>query len=410
MLKRESASLRTKIFVVPGLANNLLSRPAAATLGLVKFLGAVEESLFGFGLWDTKPVTLRVQKDARPYAIASARTVPIPMRKAVQETLQKMEEQGVISKVTEPTEWCAPMVPVAKPKKTPEEQMSVRICVDYKKLNACLKRESFQMPVFEELTAQFAGATVFSKLDAAAGFYQIPLAPDSQPLTTFMTPFGRYMFRRLPMGCNIAPEVYQRKVQELLEGLDGVAVYMDDIVVYGEDLKSHDTRLQDVLDRMQGAGLKLNRDKCKFRQETVEFLGHNISKEGVMITDKKKAAIQKAKKKAAIRTTLQTPKSKKELQSALGMINYLTRFVPGAQTILAPLNALLKDTTAWYWDHRQEEAFSRIKKMIATGPVLAFFDSALPTVVSADSSSYGKPEILCLGGHQELPQADMCGQ
>ena len=291
-------------------------------------------------------------------------------------------------------------VPVAKPKKTPEEQMSVRICVDYKNLNACLKRESFQMPVFEELTAQFAGATVFSKLDAAAGFYQIPLAPESQPLTTFMTPFGRYMFRRLPMGCNIAPEVYQRNVQELLEGLDGVAVYMDDVVVYGEDLKSHDTRLQNVLDRMQGAGLKLNRDKCKFRQETVEFLGHNISKEGVMITDKKKAAIQ----------ALQTPKCKKELQSALGMINYLTRFVPGAQTILAPLNALLKDTTAWYWDHRQEEAFSRIKKMIATGPVLAFFDSALPTVVSADSSSYGLGAVLLQEHGKEFKPVAFCSR
>ena len=216
VLKKQSAKVRAKIFVVPGLSNNLLSRSAAEALGLVKFLGSVEESLFGFGLWETQPVTLQVKEDAKPYAIATARTVPIPMRKAVEETLQKMEQQDIITKVTQPTEWCAPMVPVPKPKKIPEEDLSVRICVDYKKLNTCLRRESFQMPVFEELTAQFAGAAVFSKLDAAAGFFQIPLSPESQPLTTFMTPFGRYMFRRLPMGCNIAPEVYQRKMAELL--------------------------------------------------------------------------------------------------------------------------------------------------------------------------------------------------
>ena len=92
------------------------------------------------------------------------------------------------------------MVPVAKAK------TEVRITVDYKKLNANLKRETFQIPTFEELSSKLADATVFSKLDASSGFFQIPIAKESQDLTTFITPFGRYRFKRLPMGVNIAPE------------------------------------------------------------------------------------------------------------------------------------------------------------------------------------------------------------
>lgn len=130
-----------------------------------------------------------------------------------------MEEHGVIEKVTQPTDWCSPMVPVMKP------NSSVRICVGLNKLNDNIRRERYMLPAIDEsLANKITGATVFTSLDAASGFWQIPLCQESC-LLTFITPVGRYCFRRLPLGISIAPEIFQRKMNKLLANLEGVAVY-----------------------------------------------------------------------------------------------------------------------------------------------------------------------------------------
>lgn len=134
-----------------------------------------------------------------------------------------MEDEGIIKNVTQPTEWCAAMVPVLKPNKR-----EVRCCADLRRLNRAVKREKYVLPTVEEIMPRLAGSKVFTSLDAASGFYQIPLHEDSIRLTTFITPFGRYAFRRLPFGIPSAPEIFQRKMSETLEGLEGTEVYMDD--------------------------------------------------------------------------------------------------------------------------------------------------------------------------------------
>lgn len=182
-----------------------------------------------------------------------------------------MENNGIIERVTQPTELCAPMVPVLK-KKTAK----VRICVDLTKLNKSVKREHYILPTYDEITAKLSGATVFSSLDAASGFWQIPLHPDRRKLTTFITPFGKYCFKRLPFGITSAPEIFQQKMLETLEGLEGVEVFMDDILVYGTSMEQHDARLEKVLQRVESAGLKLNKEKCSLRQSQPCFLGHLI--------------------------------------------------------------------------------------------------------------------------------------
>ena len=116
-----------------------------------------------------------------------------------------------------------------------------------------------------------------SKLDASSGFFQIPLDEGSRDYTTFLTPFGRYRFKCLPMGVNIAPEIYQRKMYELLDGLEGVLIYMDDVIVYGKSLEEHNRILKQVLGRIKESGLKLNKEKCQFVKDSLEFLGHFIS-------------------------------------------------------------------------------------------------------------------------------------
>ncbi len=151
-----------------------------------------------------------------------------------------MEKEGVISKVSEPTPWCAGLVVV------PKKSGSVRLCVDLKPLNRSVLRETHPLPKVDETLAQLAGAKTFSKLDANSGFWQIPLSQSSRLLTTFITPMGRYCFNKLPFGISSAPEHFQRRMSELLTGLQGVLCQMDDILVFGKDEAEHDQRLDAV--------------------------------------------------------------------------------------------------------------------------------------------------------------------
>ena len=160
-----------------------------------------------------------------------------------------MEKEGVISKVTEPTTWCAGMVVV------PKKSGNVRICVDLKPLNKSVLREVYPLPRVDDTLAQLAGARLFSKLDANSGFWQIPLSQESRLLTTFITPMGRYCFNKLPFGISSAPEHFQRRMNELLQGLPGVLCQMDDILVFGKDRVEHDQRLRAALARIERAGV-----------------------------------------------------------------------------------------------------------------------------------------------------------
>lgn len=123
-------------------------------------------------------------------------------------------------------------------------------------------RERYPLPAVEQLLAQLSGAKLFTKLDANSGFWQMPLSPESAPLTTFITPFGRFCFHRLPFGITSAPEYFQRQMSEMLKDHDGVLCLMDDVLVYGKTESEHNDRLDKVLKTMQKVGMTLNKDKC----------------------------------------------------------------------------------------------------------------------------------------------------
>ena len=137
----------------------------------------------------------------------------------VQAELQRMEQLGVITRVDKPTDWCAGMVVVPKP------NGNVRICVDLTKLNECVHRERLILPSVEQILAQLTGAKVFSKLDANSGFWQIRLSEESAILTTFITPFGRFCFNRLPFGITSAPEYFQKQMSDVIAGLEGSGLF-----------------------------------------------------------------------------------------------------------------------------------------------------------------------------------------
>jgi hypothetical protein len=271
---------RTIVVDRPG--SNLLSRSVSVKTGLIPdgpCLEEIQNDIYGtaekIGLMSTDPVQIKLREDASPHCMYIARKVPFPQMEAVKTELDRMVKNGVIRPITEPTEWCAPMVPVVK------KNGKLRICVDLKRLNKAVRREHYSLPNLEDVAPKLAGSTVFSTLDAASGFWQIPLEENSQKLTTFITPFGRFAFQRIPFGITSAPEIFQGEMIELLRGHEGTEVIMDDILVHGKTVEEHDHRLAQVLTTIRESGLRLNKDKCNIRQRELTYFGHRVGVNGI---------------------------------------------------------------------------------------------------------------------------------
>ena len=376
------------LFVVRGLKNNLLGLPALTALQLVQRMDTTYTSLADVkeefpkvfeGLGDFgEPYSIALKEDAKPYALFTPRNVPIPLRGKVLDELNRMESLGVVSKVNEPTSWCAGLVVV--PKKSGE----VRLCVDLKALNESVMRETHPIPKVEDTLAQLSGAALFTKLDANSGFWQIPLAEESRLLTTFITPFGRYAFNKLPFGISSAPQLFQKRINLILEGLDGVVCQMDDILVFGKDKEEHDQRLIQVLKRLESAHVTLNPRKCEFSKTAVKFLGYVIDRTGVKADPDKTDAICK----------LESPKSVSDLRRFLGMVNQMGKFSPYIAELTQPMRELLSSKRAWLWGPEQENAFTRVKEELVKPTTLTLYNPEAEVKVSADASSFGLGAVL----------------
>ena len=155
--------------------------------------------------------------------------------------------------------------------------------------------EIHPLPKVDETLTQLSEATIFSKLNANSGFWEIPVEEDSQLLTTFITPLGRYCFNKLPFRISSALELIQKRMNEILHGLDGILCLMDDALVFGQNREEHNTQLIATIERIEAAGVTLNTKKCEFVKDHLKFLGHIISKDGIHADPAKTAAILQMK-------------------------------------------------------------------------------------------------------------------
>ena len=353
-LRYNNLETEQKIFVIQGLSRPLLGRPAIEALAIVSVvepimtLERVSEKfpqLFqGLGKL-TDNYSIKLQSNSQPYALTTPRRVAIPLLPKVETELQRMLQLGVIEKVTQPTdlEWCLGMVVV------PKSNGNVRICVYLTMLNKNVKRERHILPSVEQTLAQIGGAKVFTKLDANSGFWQVELSHDSALLTTFITPFGRFCFKRLPFGITSAPGYFQQRMQEILSGLKGVVCLIDDVLVHGVTQEEHDENLLAVLNQIQQAGLTLNKEKCISSTKSIKFLGQVVDANGIKPDPDKITAIN----------DMPQPTNITELRRFLGMVNQLNKFSPHLADHMKPLHELLSSRNHWRWEASQETAFQK---------------------------------------------------
>ena len=330
---------------------------------------------------------IRLDSSAQPVQHAP-RWVPVALRQRLKETLNSMVRANIIAPVTEPTSWISSIVVV------PKKNGTLRICLDPKDLNAAIQREHYPLPTIEDVATRLYGAKVFSVLDFRSGFWHITLDESSSFLTTFHTPFGRYRWKRMPFGICSAPEIFQRRMHELIEGLIGVEVVADDFVVVGRGqteesaIHDHDKNLEALLLRCEERGVRLNADKLKLRMPEVPFIGHVATGQGLCVDPAKVQAIKE----------MPIPKDMAGVQQLLGLTQYLSKFLPHLAEITKPLRELTQKDTTWVWEHPQQEALDKLKEAVMSTPVLRYYNLNEEVTLQCDASQSGLGAAMMQNG------------
>ena len=258
------------------------------------------------------------------------------------------------------------------------------MCLDPVHLNKALKRAHYPLPVIEDILPELSEAKVFSRADLKDGFLQVRLSEPSQLPTTFQTPWGRYCWQRLPFGVSPAPECFQQRLDQELEGLTGVFRVADDLLIIGRGVdkeaaeQDHDSNMLALLSKLKARNIKLNAAKLELKRDKIPFIGHLLTEEGLQPAPEKVEAVARMPK----------PEDEAGVRRFLGMSNYLARFCPQLSAECEPLRQLLNQET-WSWTEQQEEAFQKVKELVTHAPTLRFFAPEDALESQADASSQG---------------------
>ena len=326
----------------------------------------------------------------RPYSL------PLKHVEWVTKELEILEKAGVISRSVSP--WASPIVIVPK-KSEPGEPPRRRMCVDYRVLNSLLppvnKAHSkakgilslVPLPKIDEIYAQLKGSKVYSAIDMRSGYFHLGLSDEAKPKTAFVPggPHGaKYEFNRCPFGLSQAPAYFQRLVHEVLKGITFAFGYLDDILIFSPDNKTHLEHLEIVFQRLREADLKLKASKCNFFKKHIQYLGHLVSGEGIEPLPEKLEAVRK----------MPPPTTPKEIRQFLGLVGYYRKFVPKFADIARPLTNLTKLDVQYEWTNRCQEAFEFLKQMLLKEPILKYPDPSKPYTLFTDASKFAWACVL----------------
>ncbi len=310
--------------------------------------------------------------DAKPISKSPYR-LSVKERQIVEQQVQEMLDKGII--VPSNSCWASPIVLVNK------RDGTIRFCVDYRALNAVSKSDVYPLPRLDDGLDCMAGSDVFSVMDASQMFWQIAVEPESQEKTTFVCHLGTYMFQVMPFGLKNSPATAMRAMNTILQSQNRKTcfVYLDDVICYSKGFPEHISRLRTLFELMIKYGLKLKPSKCFFCMESVSYLGHLVSKEGIRPDPERTAAI----------FTVRDPKNVKGCRSFLGFMSFYRRFIRDFSRIAYPITKLLKRNEPFVWGEEQRKAKEELLQFLKEPPILVHYDPEAELELRTDASGFG---------------------
>jgi hypothetical protein len=298
--------------------------------------------------------------------------------KALREYLDENLEKGFIRPSKSPAG--APILFVKK------KDLSLRLCVDYRGLNAVTIKNRYPLPLIREMMQQLRGAKIFSRIDLRGAYNLVRIKEGDEWKTAFRCRYGHFEYLVMPFGLTNAPATFQGMMNDIFKDLLDrfVIVFLDDILIFSKNIEEHVQHVQIILDRLRKFNLYAKLEKCVFHVQSIDFLGFIISADGI--------SMDPAKTKSII--DWKTPKSAKDIQVFLGFANFYRIFIDGFSRIVSPLTALLKKDTKFVWNSTAQQAFDLLKKLFTTAPILCHADPFKEFTLETDASNYAISGIL----------------
>lgn len=324
-----------------------------------------------------EPLHITLKENATPTCVSATRGVPASLEPHLRREVTELEGNQIIRKVTKPTTWCAPVVLLPK-KRDPK---LVRLAGDFRGLNRHIRREYFQStPPLETVQSIPAEEAVyFSSADCWKGHHQKQLDEESIDLTTFILPFklGRYQYVRAPFGISNISEIYDRSMAENLDTLSNHRRVSDDNLIYSKDPHTQVSHVRNLLQRCREKRIRLSAEKFVYMQETIEWAGFQLSRNGYQIQNRIINAISE----------FPIPKTKTDLRSFQGMANQLAGFNEELTRVLNPIRDLLKHDVEFFFDDIHRKSFEKAKQILTSNKVMAFYRPNAPLQLFTDAST-----------------------
>jgi len=268
----------------------------------------------------------------------------------------------------------------------PKKNGELRLCQDYRELNKITIRDSYPLPLIQDMLEHLGKGKIFSKLDLRSAYNLVRIKEGDEYKTAFTCKYGHFEYLVMPFGLKNAPAVFQHFINDVFEDIIGdfVYAYIDDIIIFSLDKESHIIHVKEALSRLRHAGLYAKLEKCQFFVSSIDFLGHRISSEGLSMDPNKVSSV----------VNWPVPTNVKELQSFLGLANYYRRFILGFAKLCQPLHHLLRKNVTFNWSSEAQSAFNTLKSKFSSYPVLVHPNRELPFIVETDSSNFAIGAVL----------------